>query len=105
MSEPDVGNIVIVHCRDPKEKFWGLLQRLDAVGISLRGLDLGGVEDWLRQEAAGGDRLLTPSTLFLPMHRVQRIDLDEAVGPVKAFAQRYRDTTGGDVRKVLGVDE
>ncbi len=105
MSELDVGNVVIVHCREPKEKFWGLLQRLDAVGVALRGLDLGGVEDWLRQEAAGGDRLLTPSTLFLPMHRVQRIDLDEAVGPVKAFAQRYRDTTGGDVRKVLGVDE
>ncbi len=105
MSSLDVGDIVIVHCRDPKEKFWGLLQRLDAVGVALRGLDLGGVEDWLRQEAAGGERLLTPSALFLPMHRVQRIDLDEGVGPVKAFAERYRDSTGGDVRKGLEADE
>jgi len=105
MSSLDVGDIVIVHCRDPREKFWGLLQRLDTVGIALRGLDLGGVEDWLRQEAAGTERFLTPSTLFIPMRRVQRIDLDEPVGPVKAFAQRYRDAHGGDVRAVLGEKE
>ena len=105
MSSLDVGDIVIVHCRDPKEKFWGLLERLDAVGVAVRGLDLGGVEDWIRQEAAGGERLLTPSTLFLPMHRVQRIDLDEAVGPVKALAERYRTATGGDISKALGADE
>ena len=102
MSSVDVGSVVIVHCRDPKEKFWGLLQRLDAVGVALRGLDLGGVEDWLRQEAAGGERLLTPSTLFIPMHRIQRIDLDEAVGPVAAYSDRYRDIDGCDVREILG---
>ena len=105
MNSMEVGAVVIVHCRDPKEKFWGLLQRLDGVGVALRGLDLGGVEDWLRQEAAGGERLLTPSTLFIPLHRVQRIDLDEAVGPVAGFAERFRDVTGADVREVLGVDE
>ncbi len=102
MSELDVGNVVIVHCRDPKEKLWGLLQRLDGVGVALRGLDLGAVEDWLRQEAAGREQLLTPSTFFIPMHRVQRIDLDEPVGPVPAFAERYRDASGVDVREVLG---
>lgn len=101
MSALDIGNVVIVHCRDPKEKFWGLLQRLDGVGVVLRGLDLGAVEDWIRQEAAGGERLLTLSTFFIPMHRVQRIDLDEAVGPAPSFAERYRDASGGDVRKVL----
>lgn len=105
MSGLDVGTVVIVHCRDPKEKIWGLLQRLDAVGVALRGLDLGAVEDWLRQEAGGKERLLTPSTFFLPMHRVQRIDLDEPVGPVPAIADRYLEANGVDVREVLGMQE
>ena len=98
----DIGETVIVHCKDPREKFWGLLKRLDAVGIALRGMDLAAVEDWIRQETAGGERLLTPSTLFIPMHRVQRIDLDEGLGPVKGLAERFEESTGGDVRKVLG---
>jgi hypothetical protein len=105
MNVLDVGEIVIVHCREPREKLWGLLQRLDGVGVALRGMDLGAVEDWLRQEARGGDRLLTPSTFFVPMHRVQRIDLDEAVGPVSAFAARYREISGGDVRDALAPAE
>ncbi len=100
----DIGETVIVHCKDPREKFWGLLQRLDEVGIALRGMDLAAVEDWIRQEVAGGERLLTPSTLFIPMHRVQRIDLDEAMGPVKGLAERFGESTGGDVRKALGSD-
>ncbi len=102
MSELEVGNVVIVHCRDPREKLWGLLQRLDGVGVALRGMDLGAVEDWLRQEAGGRERLLAPATFFIPLHRVQRIDLDEQVGPVPAFADRYRDASGDDVREVLG---
>jgi hypothetical protein len=105
MSVLEAGEIVIVHCREPKEKLWGLLQRLDGVGIALRGMDLGAVEDWLRQEARGGERLLTPSTFFIPMRRVQRIDLDEAVGPVPAFATRYREIAGGDVRDALAPAE
>jgi len=105
MSVPDVGSIVVVHCREPKEKLWGLLRRLDGVGVALRGMDLGAVEDWLRQEARGHERLLTPSTFFIPMHRVQRIDLDEAVGPVPAFATRYREIVGGDVRDALAPAE
>ncbi len=104
MSELEVGAVIIVHCRDPKEKLWGLLQRLDGVGVALRGMDLGAVEDWLRQEAGGRERLLTPSTFFLPLHRVLRIDLDEAVGLAPAFAERYRDTCGGDVREALALD-
>jgi len=35
----------------------------------------------------------------------QRIDLDEAVGPVPAFATRYREIAGGDVRDALAPAE
>jgi hypothetical protein len=101
MSEVAVGAVVVVHCRDPKEKLWGLLTRLDAVGVGVRGMDLGSVEDWIRQESADGVASISPSSFFLPMHRVQRIDLDESSAVIAGFGDRYRTQCGRDVREAL----
>jgi len=46
------GSMVIVYCGNPREKMWGAVERLDGVGLVLRGLDLESVEDWIRQERA-----------------------------------------------------
>ncbi len=97
-----VGAVVIVHCREPREKLWGLLMRLDGVGVGLRGMELSAVEDWIRQEISGEESFLSPSSFFVPMHRVQRIDLDETSGPVAGLSQRFREGTGRDVRDALG---
>ncbi len=97
----EVGSLVILHCGNPREKMWGVLQRLDAVGAVIRGLDLDSVEDWLHQERAGGDRLIGPSTFFVPMARVVRIDLDESSAAVESYADRYRASCGRDVRDAL----
>jgi len=101
MEEITKGSVVVVVCREPREKLWGMLLRLDAVGVVLRGMDLGGVEDWLRQEARGDEKLMGPSTFFLPMHRIQRIDLDEDRGPVSALATRFQQQCGFPVAVAL----
>jgi len=90
-----------VHCQAPREKMWGLLLRLDGVGLALRGMMLDSVEDWLRQEASEQDATIGPSTVFLPMHRVQRVDLDEQCGPVESLQERYRQMCGRAVGEVL----
>jgi len=97
----DAGALVVVHCSNPKEKLWGMLLRLDTVGLQLRGLDLNSVEDWLRQELAGGDALIVPSTLFIPSTRLERVYLDQSAGPVQSFGDRYRAACGRDVREAL----
>lgn len=104
MNDIDVGALVIVHCREPREKLWGVLVRLDGVGLVLRGLDLDSVEDWLRQERSGGDRLIAPSTCFLPTHRIARVDLDESGVAVASFGDRYAEACGRDVREALMGD-
>ncbi len=101
MSAIEPGNLVIIYCMNPKEKLWGELRRLDAVGVTLRGLELYSVEDWLRQERGGSDDGITPSTVFIPMHRVERIYADESNATVECFADRYAAMCGGDVRKAL----
>lgn len=104
MDGIDVGALVIVHCRDPREKMWGVLLRLDAVGLVVRGLDLESVEDWLRQERSGEDRLIAPSTCFVPTHRIARVDLDESGTAVDSYGDRYAEACGRDVREALMGD-
>ena len=99
------GALVVVHCLQPKEKLWGVVLRLDQLGVVLRGLDLNTVEDWLRQTISGGDLLIGPSTVFVPMHRIERIFLDESSGAATGIGDRYRDATGGDVKTVLLGEE
>ncbi|MCD4748737.1 MAG: hypothetical protein K8R59_05115 [Thermoanaerobaculales bacterium] len=105
MINIDAGDVVVVHCREPREKVWGVLLRLDQIGVGVRGMDLGSVEDWLSQEAKDKERLLGPSTFFIPMHRVHRIDLDESTGAVVSIADRYRSACGQSVDVGLGVNE
>ncbi len=95
------GALVVIHCSSPREKLWGVLLRLDAVGAVLRGLDLNSVEDWLRQQRRGDDPLVGPSTVFIPTHRLERISLDESSGALRSYGDRFAEDGGGDVRDVL----
>lgn len=101
MNGIDVDSLVIVHCCNPREKMWGAVVRLDGTGVVIRGIDLETVEDWLRQERAGGESLIGPTTFFVPMHRVVRIDLDESTAVVESYADRFNAACGRDVREAL----
>lgn len=95
------GSLVIVNCGSPREKMWGSVVQLDLSGVVIRGLEIESVEDWLRQERSGGEGLIGPSTFFIPMHRVVRIDLDESSGVIESIGDRFRTACGRDVRDAL----
>ncbi len=95
------GSLVILHCGSPKEKMWGVVVRLDAVGLVLRGLELGAVDDWLRQLRTASEAMIAPTTFFVPIHRVLRIDLDESGPAIEGIGDRIRRATGRDVRADL----
>ena len=79
---------MILHCGNPREKMWGVIVRLDQAGVVVRGLDLDSVEDWMR-------------TFFVPMHRVQRIDLDESTTVVASYSDRFEAACGRNAREAL----
>jgi hypothetical protein len=97
------GAIVIVHLINPTEKFFGVLQDLAVVGISFRGINLNSFDDWMAQAARPGDQTLGLSTMFVPLFRVERIFLDEAVGEVESYRQRFQKRVGIDVEKYLEI--
>ena len=97
------GSIVIVHLINPTEKFFGLLQDLAVVGISFRGINLNSFDDWMAQAARPGDQTLGLSTMFVPLFRVERVFLDEAVGEVESYRQRFLKRVGIDVEKYMEI--
>jgi hypothetical protein len=97
------GAIVIVHLINPTEKFFGVLQDLAVVGISFRGINLNSFDDWMAQAARPGDQTLGLSTVFVPLFRVERIFLDEAVGEVESYRQRFLKRVGIDVEKYMEI--
>ncbi len=97
--------LVIIHLRDPTEKFWGLLLRLDALGFWLRGLNLSSFDDWLGQAARGEAQSIGLATMFVPMNRLERLFLDEQVGAVESYSQRFEKRVGISVLTYLDLSE
>ena len=97
--------LVVVSCASPREKFWGVLLDLSTAGVTVRGVPVETFEDFLRQWAAEGERLIGPVTLFVPMHRVERVELDESAGLVEGLGERFRRVSGHDPCAVLREGE
>jgi hypothetical protein len=94
---------VILNLVNPKEKFWGVLSSLSPAGVTLRGINIDSFDDWLRQIARGDDAGLGLVTMFVPLFRVERVFLDEAVGAVKSYSQRFEELAGMPIQRYLGI--
>src|SRR6187401_3320050 len=97
----DPGSLVLVHLSSPPEQFWGVLDDLAPAGVTFRGLNVGSFEDFLAQAARGDELSLGFSTIFVPMFRVERIYLDEQVGSVLSYRQRFEERVGRSVSAYL----
>jgi hypothetical protein len=98
-------SIVIVHLTNPTEKIWGVLGELSPIGVTLRGLNVSSFDDWMAQAARGEVPTLGLSTMFVPLFRVERIYLDEQVGEVESYCQRFEARVGTPVTVYLGLVE
>jgi hypothetical protein len=93
------GAIVIATLASPREKFWGAILELSAIGLSLRGVDLSSFDDFISQIRDG--ETFAAGVMFFPMHRVERVELDLPEGTIPSLAQRFAQKTGQDPAPVL----
>ncbi len=100
----EINSIVIVSLTSPKEKAWGQLVALNAAGVTIRGIDLGSFEDFLRQLVAHEESTVGLNTIFYPMHRVERIAQDERSGSIPSLADRFRQKIGLSIQEYLGIE-
>ncbi|MBV8516727.1 MAG: hypothetical protein JO197_04915 [Acidobacteria bacterium] len=96
-------SLVIVNLVNPKEKFFGVLRSLSAAGITMRAINLDSFDDWIRQISRGEESDIEMVTMFVPLFRVERIFLDEPIGAIRSYAQRFADVVGTDVAAYLGL--
>jgi hypothetical protein len=95
--------IVIVSLHTPKEKVWGELVQLQPAGVTLRGIDLNSFDDFIHQVLdPEGARIGLP-TIFLPMHRVERISLDEPTGSIPSLEDLFTKKVGRSLREYLAL--
>ena len=91
------GQLVLVTLQNPREKFWGMLLALTPAGASLRGVDLQSFDDFIQMVKAG--EATAASTVFFPMHRVQRMEVDVRNGGLPSLADQFAAKTGFEVTK------
>ena len=97
------GAFVILHLINPSEKIWGALEELAPVGITLRGINMASFEEWMIEIARGEPPTLGLATMFVPLFRVERMFLDEQVGAVASYRQRFLERVGLTVESYLGL--
>jgi len=93
---------VLVNLQNPREKVWGILLSIQSSGITVRGIDLNSFDDWSRS-AGRGDMDMGLSTMFLPIHRVEKVNQDETVGSIRSLTDLFEERVGKDVWTYLGL--
>ena len=101
-SEPfSPGAIVILTLAAPREKFWGAVLAVMPAGITFTGIDLNSFDDFLRILKAGEPA--TATTLFFPMHRVERMEIDAPSSGLPSLSERFQMSTGERIEAMLGL--
>ena len=97
----DSHSIVIVSLHSPREKIWGELLAINPSGVTLRGIDLNSFDLFIRQmKAPDGERMGFP-TVFFPMHRIERISLDEPSGAIPSMSELFARKLGRPLKEFL----
>jgi len=86
-----IHSTVLVILHSPREKVWGQLRDLNPAGVTIRGMDLNGFDEWLKQWGSEEESGL--ATVFYPLHRVERMELDETIGDIPSLEQRFQQRT------------
>jgi hypothetical protein len=73
-------------------------------GATLRGIDIGSFDDFIRQVLDQEEATVGLATVFYPMHRIERIALDEPSGSIPSLADRFKRKVGVTIQEYLGIE-
>lgn len=97
------GSAVIINLINPNEKYWGILGEIGMAGVVVRGIGVETFDDWMAQVARGEERTLDLATMFFPLFRIERLFLDEPVGHVESYSERFGRRVGRPVEEFVGL--
>ena len=100
----EINSIVIATLMGPKEKIWGQLVALNPAGVTVRGIDINSFEDFMRQVINQEETSVGMTTVFFPMHRIERIASDEPSGSLPSLSDRFYQKVGVTIQEYLGIN-
>lgn len=99
------GSIIVVYMKDPREKYFGVFYSLNSSGLLMKGLDLSSFDDFSRHASSGEQDCILPSSVFIPMGRIEKIYLDEGTENMPSLSVRFKKINGKSLKKFLGEKE
>ena len=96
-----LNSIVIVNLQQPHERFFGRLLDVATYGITVRGIDLNAFGDWMDNISHHEESGVQPTTVFYPIHRIEKIILDEGIGAIPSFSDTFLTKIGAAVSEYL----
>ena len=90
-------SIVVVNLHSPSERFFGRLIELSVPGVTVRGIDLNAFNDWMDHILRNEEQGLQPTTVFFPLHRIEKVILDENLGAIPSLAETFLNRVGTSV--------
>jgi hypothetical protein len=94
-------SIVIVNLESPKQRFLGRLLDTTPAGVTVRGIDLDAYDDWINHIAAEEESGVQATTIFFPLHRVEKMILDENLGAIPSLAKAFLTRVGRPIEEYL----
>ena len=94
-------SIVVVSLQSPKERFFGRLVDITASGVTVRGIDLNAFDAWIDHIKVREESGVQPTTIFFPLHRVEKIILDEGIGAIPSLSDTFLTKVGVSVEDHL----
>ncbi|MEM8962369.1 MAG: hypothetical protein AAGD38_12880 [Acidobacteriota bacterium] len=101
----EVGSFVVIHLVDPGEKYWGVVLKLDSPGLTFRGINVESFDDWMTSVASERDPSMGLVSIFVPLRRIECVFLDERVGEVESYCERFERRVGVAVTDYLGIGD
>ena len=96
-----LNSIVIVNLHSPRERFFGRLLDIAMHGITIRGIDLNAFSDWMDHITHREESGVQPTTVFFPIHRIEKIIMDEGIGAIPSFSDTFLAKVGSAVEDHL----
>ena len=94
-------SIVVLNLQSPKERFFGRLLDISPSGVTVRGIDLNSFYDWIEDVNHREESGVQPTTIFFPLHRVEKIILDEGIGAIPSLSDTFLTKVGMSVEEQL----
>jgi hypothetical protein len=70
--------------------------------VTVRGVYLNAFDDWINHINGKEESGVQPTTIFFPMHRIEKIILDEGIGAIPSLAATFLTRVGTSVEDYLG---